>query len=450
MNESQKKWLNTQNKELLTHEELTHLEDFLSANPEVIPSSLEEGLTLSAAWTDSLNSQEVIDKGSFEIVFHLENELYLVHLLDDKALAYEGKMMGHCVSSYKGHKGIYSIWEGESPKCTIEVKDGKVVQVRGKANGAVAPSYIDATIKALEFLKCDVKEINLISLGYLAVENYTLGRLKKIFKKIKVKQIGSGEYIYLNNKLELNTKESFPAIVGDLRETLLELLSFGDRKDILSELYSKGVLDYNDFCYFYDVAWQDESLLEWLIERKFKLLASEVSLFSLVKLYRNSSLSSLSAMGFLGKPAIESKFYGIDLVYFLKYFFPVQKDNEPQMEKLKLYLRNKKVKDSLSVSALYHILRLLDLEDAVEILSGWNRINRVELIRKDEINLFFKMLSDSPEKGKILVYIFWYEIKKASREHYLKEVKEFCLKILDMYNKVEYEIPERICHAFMR
>lgn len=83
-----------------------------------------------------------------------ERNLQVVNIKNKAGLNYEGCIMHHCVGSYasrveKGETQIYSLRDmGDVnkelvPHATIEVKNGKIKQIKGRHDGIIACEYVD-------------------------------------------------------------------------------------------------------------------------------------------------------------------------------------------------------------------------------------------------------------------------------------------------------------------
>jgi hypothetical protein len=76
--------------------------------------------------------------GNYECEYDFEH-WKVVEILNNRELAAEGKALNHCVFSYSTSiiNGMCSIWslrKGSTPKVTLEIRYGKIVQARGKFN----------------------------------------------------------------------------------------------------------------------------------------------------------------------------------------------------------------------------------------------------------------------------------------------------------------------------
>lgn len=110
------------------------------------------------------NTVELPD--SVKCVLELENGMRWVQLKKKEAFEYEGREMGHCVSSYAGkNTTILSLRDYKNkPHCTIEVSDKKIVQLKGKGNSFVVDKYIPYVYELIQAKKYTVSESELVNL----------------------------------------------------------------------------------------------------------------------------------------------------------------------------------------------------------------------------------------------------------------------------------------------
>ncbi|MCM1324693.1 MAG: PcfJ domain-containing protein, partial [Acetobacter sp.] len=162
------------------YQQAQHIKDYVSSYLEHYPNRVQGsryfvGLHKDAADMDDLvaiadeyfekiNEKNVKDTESLikshqgiEVVeIYPEHNVQVVCLLTKEALEYEGKQMSHCVASYaerveKGETEIYSIRDyGDEnteyePHATIEVKKGKIKQIKGYKDSLVDMDYIEET-----------------------------------------------------------------------------------------------------------------------------------------------------------------------------------------------------------------------------------------------------------------------------------------------------------------
>lgn len=128
-------------------------------------TSITQAIQLSNQWVIDMNAGSSKDlsytrpedeKGLVPVMVHGEFKWY--QLTDQDCLDREGKVMGHCVSSYgsdvaSGRTMIYSLRDANNfAHATVEVKRGKLEQVKGKRNQPPVAKYQRATVALLNTL----------------------------------------------------------------------------------------------------------------------------------------------------------------------------------------------------------------------------------------------------------------------------------------------------------
>lgn len=135
--------------------------------------SVPDAIAGADRWVKALNKQTVshVDKDGEEHVMDVGDGFRLVKVVSDSAKSYEGKEMGHCVGggSYAKEQ-IYSLRdEHNKPHATFQIKDGAVVQCKGKENKTVIDKYIPYVQTAVKVMgwgiESDQKSIWLIKQG---------------------------------------------------------------------------------------------------------------------------------------------------------------------------------------------------------------------------------------------------------------------------------------------
>jgi len=130
-------------------------------------ASMAQAIEASEKWTQQLNVQaqkkqergevSAQDEEGLEVVL-THGDLTWVKLTQKNCLDREGQVMGHCVASYwdrvkTGSTTIYSLRDPQNnPHATVEVRDGQLIQVKGKQNSPPVAKYQPATIKLLNTL----------------------------------------------------------------------------------------------------------------------------------------------------------------------------------------------------------------------------------------------------------------------------------------------------------
>ncbi len=189
---------------------LDHILDFLLKsekykNKKSINFSFNEAARKAEEWTTELNrkNKDIEDSGKVEEILDLGDGFKLVRLVDQASKNWEGLKMRSCISSYTEHQGIYSIRDKyRDPKCTIEIKDNKINQIKGKANSKIKPAYFDYVWKSLDYFNLEILDTDLKNIGYLPLR----GWMKESFINLKIKKISNEEFFYTENKLILSKK----------------------------------------------------------------------------------------------------------------------------------------------------------------------------------------------------------------------------------------------------
>lgn len=162
------------------YQQAQHLKDYVSSYIEHYPArvrgsryfvglhkdaaDMEDLIVIADDYFDMINKKNTQDaenliksRQGIEVVeIYPEHNVQAVRLLTKEALEYEGKKMNHCVSTYagrveKGETEIYSIRDyGDEnteyePHATIEMKNGKIKQIKGYKDSLVDIDYIEET-----------------------------------------------------------------------------------------------------------------------------------------------------------------------------------------------------------------------------------------------------------------------------------------------------------------
>ena len=146
--------------------------DFLKTSNEY--STFEKALQAANDWHENMaeelakrnKSKDFLEKSlkGTKKIMDLPDGLTAYELITEEALDFESDNMGHCVGrgSYDagvkdGRIHIYSIRDkhGE-PHATLEIKDNKVYQIKGKANKALIKKYIPATFNFIDSQRWEV------------------------------------------------------------------------------------------------------------------------------------------------------------------------------------------------------------------------------------------------------------------------------------------------------
>jgi hypothetical protein len=134
-------------------DKIQHIIDYLKSQDA--PQNLDrltvpEALKQSDAWTQQLVKKKVDQDVALQgedILKTYPDGYSWRELTSEASLALEGKKMGHCVGSYwssvqSGKTRIDSLRDPQNePHCTIEIRMGKIEQIKGKGNKAVVEQY---------------------------------------------------------------------------------------------------------------------------------------------------------------------------------------------------------------------------------------------------------------------------------------------------------------------
>ena len=193
-----------------THPQAEHVVDFLN---DVYPYkkqfnfSFDQAVVKADNWMKRMSKKNKNSKaGKVKFIKDLGNGYKLVRLLDQESKNWESLHMGHCVSSYSKHKGIYSIRDFKDyPHCTIEKNFTGIAQIKGKSNGIVIEKYREYCVKALEYLNSRVNERDMRNLGFVAVNHRFI---KEYFTGLTSFYKIRGQ-CFVGNRFELTQKKSF-------------------------------------------------------------------------------------------------------------------------------------------------------------------------------------------------------------------------------------------------
>ena len=222
-------WVKRNQNHFKDSNEKNHLIDFLTHEYSLknsINFSYSQCVSKADAWVTKLNQKNLsqIDLGRVDTFFE-EGPYKIVKILDQVARNYEGAKMGHCVAKYKDEAALYSLRDKENiPHCTIEIRDGKVNQISGRANSSVSPKYIGFLISFFQKINIAIPKDILKLMGYVHNPE-ALMLIKKLSSNVKIKVFYNHEYIYTRNKLKFisplldQTDESIYCLMSYLCET---------------------------------------------------------------------------------------------------------------------------------------------------------------------------------------------------------------------------------------
>ena len=230
-------WVKRNQNHFKDSNEKNHLIEFLTheyANKNSINFSHFQCVIKAEEWVRELNKKSNVSVGRIKEVMNFGN-LKIVRLLDQDSRSWEGSLMKHCVASYTDQDELYSLRDAENiPHCTIEVKEKKIRQIKGKANGAVKPEYIAPVLKFLNEKKIKVSSNEMKNIGYQKLK--TTSFFKNNFKNPEFIKLLGETYMYMNNKLILKRSFKNKEIKG-----LRYFCKTGQSMDALKQFFSNGI-----------------------------------------------------------------------------------------------------------------------------------------------------------------------------------------------------------------
>lgn len=298
-------WIKKNKSKIKDENELSHLLDFFEkkySHKKSINFSYEQAIEKSKKWIVNLNINQIKNTGLTEIVLKLDNGFNFVKLIDQESKNWEGFYMKHCVSSYLDHKNLYSLRDiNNIPHCTIEIKNGEIEQIKGRANSFVSPKYINYVIEFLKFKNLKIKEFELKNIGYYSLQKETSEILINNFSNFFNKEFNGKEYFYSQSRIKLDK---------DFKEQSGELFHFlsisGFCFDGLSILIRNGVPYHKKEVGFCSAAKRNDfPLLNLILESKFSPLNAIIdycfkeSNISFIKELLSKELSNYSSLEFL-------------------------------------------------------------------------------------------------------------------------------------------------------
>ena len=213
MNAKQKiiDWINKELYKLnvVNQTEIEHIIDYLvsdKAPKKLDKATYKQMLDNTNKWNKTLikKGSEIKElKKDIKIIVDFKDGFKFVKLIGKNAYEREGFLMRHCVSQYYNKEDeIYSLRDkNNNPHCTISKQSQ---QIKGKGNGSISPKYIKYVVDFLKHLKIDVKDNEMVNLGY-----YNIEKFKKHLHKDSIKQLFNKKYWFKENKLLNKTKEIF-------------------------------------------------------------------------------------------------------------------------------------------------------------------------------------------------------------------------------------------------
>lgn len=237
-------WIEKNKNKAKDKNELDHVRDFLEKNyskKKSINFSYNDAVLKAEQWIIELNKKTSINPGMVETVMGFPSGNKIVKLLDQSSKDWEGFWMKHCVSSYSEHEGIYSLRDSfNKPHCTIEIKNNKVIQIKGKANSSVKQKYIDEIFEFISNQRLDVLLDQFNNIGFV----YYSKELKRVMESHF-----TGFQIIIYNNRELLKIEKWNLIKGfpySREFVYLELLKILIREEQNLDVY-KNLIEAFDF-----------------------------------------------------------------------------------------------------------------------------------------------------------------------------------------------------------
>ena len=195
-------WIdNVLSKQEVTQQEAEHIIDYLASDKRpkrISRMSFEQAKDKAGKWVKSMNKKASHIKeteADIEVVLDLSDGFKFVRLVGENAYKREGFLMRHCVESYYGKEDeIYSLRDkNNEPHCTVSKQSE---QIKGKGNGCINPKYIKYVVEFLNYLDIDVRDSEMLNLGYINVEEYG-----NILHDDTLKNLFNGKYHYIEKDM---------------------------------------------------------------------------------------------------------------------------------------------------------------------------------------------------------------------------------------------------------
>lgn len=220
-------------------ENINDILDFLIKNgyeSKDIRFNFEQAIIKEQKWISKLNQKPQINQGETFPELDLPNDFKIVRLGDQQSRNYEGFFMKNCVSSYTDDAEIYSLRDPNNiPKCTIELMNFEIIQIKGLLNGPVSPKYINYIVDFLKSKDIPVCESELLNIGYAISNPYLKEFITTHFKNYHFTTFGNNEYLFIKNPLKLikkfNTSDN---------ELFLFFCEFGQSLPALNQFLKNG------------------------------------------------------------------------------------------------------------------------------------------------------------------------------------------------------------------
>ena len=221
-----------------------HILDWIEAkNPKKLyKMRWDEALGAADKWTKAQSAKgENIkeDKDDVKVALDFKDGFKFVQLVGKRAYEREGYLMSHCVASYYGKDDeIYSLRDSKNmPHATISRSSQ---QIKGKGNGSIHPEYIRYVVEFLDFIKVDVRDSEMMNLGYLNVEKYL-----KYLDKESQKSLFKKKYWYrFGDKLKTKDGNEFATLDWLDQISLIEKTRTGLRINFELKSFIKASVDF--------------------------------------------------------------------------------------------------------------------------------------------------------------------------------------------------------------
>jgi hypothetical protein len=159
--------------------EAEHILDYLASDAAPLrlrKMSYKQALESSVKWTkaNQKKGRNIVDgDDDLEVIHDFGDGSRIVRLLTKSAYTREGHFMKHCVGGYDpSNSTIYSYRDKKNePHATFEVskRDNQIVQIKGKGNGAIHPTYINPIMTFLKSINFEIRPNDMRNLGYIHI-----------------------------------------------------------------------------------------------------------------------------------------------------------------------------------------------------------------------------------------------------------------------------------------
>ena len=159
-----------------------------------------------------------------EEVIRIDHQHRVVRLMTRRDLRREGRIMRHCIAGYPVNSGSthYSIRKNENtPLCTIEIRDGSVIQARGRRNGSLSPEMARIVMHFISRIGI-VKVEGLYGLGYVH-EDSDMGRYLT-GRYMELETVGSFIRARSGRRICENSQQRIGAVLSPLPDSYFSSL----------------------------------------------------------------------------------------------------------------------------------------------------------------------------------------------------------------------------------